>query len=327
MDVKNKLTRTYGKVKLWGIKRSPEILLAAGIGTGVAALVFAVKETLKAEEIIDEHIEKMEALKKIEESEDRRITDEETGEVIVMDDKLIAKTKAVRYVRTGAKFAKLYAPTIIFAGLSLTCILTSHGIMRKRNLALAASLSLVQKAFDEYRGRVVRDLGPTMDEHFLYDTVEQITEKEVTDDNGKTKKVKEKVQVPTKTSVYARFFDEANDNFEKDGSANYRFVRGQMIYLQKKLIANGYLFLNDVYKALGFPITVAGQSAGWIYDYNNRANTIIEFNGFNIDEALNSPNVMAFMNGYERSCLIDFKNIRNDILTDIQLIDSSIDAI
>lgn len=327
MDVKNTLTRTYGKGKLFVIKHSPEILLAAGITSGVAALIFAVKETLKAEEIIDEHIEKMDALKKIEESDDRRITDEETGKVIVMDDKLIARTKAVRYVKTGTKFAKLYAPTIIFAGLSLSCILTSHGIMRKRNLALAASMSLVQKAFDEYRGRVVRDLGPSMDEHFLYDSVEEVIEKEVTDDNGKTKKVKEKVQLPTKTSVYSRFFDESNENYEKDGCANYRFVRGQMIYLQKKLIAQGYLFLNDVYKTLGFPITIAGQSAGWIYDYNNRAGTILEFTGFNVDEALNSPNVMAFMNGYERSCLIDFKNIRNDILTDIQLVDSSIDAI
>lgn len=321
MDVKNTLTRTCGKVKLWGIKNSPEILLAAGIASGVATVIFAVKETLKAEEVLDKHEEK---IAKIDEAR-LLVQNEDREEDYSLED--MKKDKAKAYIQTGWEFAKLYAPTIIFAGLSLTCILTSHGIMRKRNLALAATMATVQKAFDEYRGRVVRDLGPTMDEHFLYDTVEQITEKEVTDDNGKTKKVKEKMQLPTKTSVYARFFDEGNVNFEKDGCANYRFVRGQMIYLQKKLIANGYLFLNDVYKALGFPITVAGQSAGWIYDYNNRANTIIEFNGFNIDEALNSPNVMAFMNGYERSCLIDFKNIRNDILTDIQLIDSSIDAI
>ena len=321
MDVKNTLTRTAGKVKLWGIKRSPEILLAAGIISGTAALVFAVKETLKAEEVLDNHN------KKIDEIRGALELAETSEEEIDYTDEDAKKDKVKAYVQTGWEFAKLYTPTFILAGLSLTCILTSHGIMRKRNLALAASLSLVQKAFDEYRGRVVRDLGPNMDEHFLYDTIEQVSEKEVTDDNGKTKKVKEKYNVPTKTSVYSRFFDEANDNFEKDGCANYRFVRGQMIYLQKKLIANGYLFLNDVYKALGFPITVAGQSAGWIYDYNNRASTLIGFKGFNIDEALNAPNVMAFMNGYERCCLIDFENIRNDILTDIQLVDSSIDAI
>lgn len=326
MDIKNTLTRTCGKVRLQAIKHSPEILLAAGIISGAAALVFAVKETLKAEEVLDEHQEKME---KIEEALSLTCDEENIGEVqeitYTLDD--AKKDKVRAYVQTGWAFAKLYAPTFVFAGLSLTCILTSHGIMRKRNLALAATMATVQKAFDEYRGRVVRDLGKDMDEHFLYDTIEKDAEVKTVDDKGKEKTKIEKYSVPTKTSVYSRFFDEANDNFEKDGSANYRFVRSQMLYLQQKLIANGYLFLNDVYKALGFPITIAGQSAGWIYDFNNRDNTILRFRGFDINEVNNSPEVMAFMNGYERNCLIDFENIRNDILTDIQLVDSSVDVI
>lgn len=321
MDVKNTLTRTCGKVKLQTIKHSPEILLAAGIISGAAALVFAVKETLKAEEVLDEHNRK---ILKITGAREAVEGTEDEGEYTEDD---VKKDTVKAYIQTGWAFAKLYAPTFVFAGLSLTCILTSHGIMRKRNLALAATMATVQKAFDEYRGRVVRDLGKDMDDHFLYDTVEKVTEKEVEAENGKTKKVKEKTQVPTKTSVYSRFFDEANDNFEKDGCANYRFIRSQMLYLQQKLIANGYLFLNDVYKALGFPITIAGQSAGWIYDFNNRDNTILRFRGFDEKEVNNSPAVMAFMNGYERNCLIDFENIRNDILTDIQLVDSSVDVI
>jgi len=321
MDIKNTLTRTCGKVKLTAIKHSPEILLAAGIISGAAALVFAVKETLKAEEILDEHNGK---ITKITDAREAVEGTEDEGEYTLED---VKKDKVKAYVQTGWAFAKLYAPTFVFAGLSLTCILTSHGIMRKRNLALAATMATVQKAFDEYRGRVVRDLGKDMDEHFLYDTIEKGTEVKTVDDKGKEKTKIEKYPAPTKTSVYGRFFDEANDNFEKDGCANYRFVRSQMLYLQKKLIANGYLFLNDVYKILGFPITIAGQSAGWIYDFNNRDNTIIKFRGFDVNEVNNSPEVMAFMNGYERNCLIDFENIRNDILTDIQLVDSSVDVI
>ncbi len=320
MDVKNTLTRTCGKVKLQAIKHSPEILLAAGIISGAAALVFAVKETLKAEEVLDNHTRKM---NEITGARDLATTTEEVD----YTEEDAKKDKVKAYMQTGWEFAKLYAPTFVFASLSLTCILTSHGIMRKRNLALAATMATVQKAFDEYRERVIRDLGKEKDEHFLYDTIEKGTEVKTVDDKGKEKTKIEKYPAPTKTSVYGRFFDEANDNFEKDGCANYRFVRSQMIYLQHKLIANGYLFLNDVYKALGFPITIAGQSAGWIYDYNNRNNTIIKFRGFDIDEVNNSPEVMAFMNGYERNCLIDFENIRNDILTDIQLVDSSVDVI
>lgn len=321
MDVKNKVTRTIGKAKLGLIKHSPEILLVTGIISGTAALVFAVKETLKAEEVLDNHTKKMEeiagALHLAEVSkEDVDYTEEDAK-----------KDKVKAYLQTGCEFIKLYAPTIIFSGLSLTCILTSHGIMRKRNVALAATLATVRKAYDEYRERVIRDLGPEMNNHFLYDTIEKGQEIEVTDEKGKKKTKVEKYSVPTVTNAYSRFFDESNPNWEKDGAANYRFVRGQMIYLQGKLISNKYLFLNDVYETLGLPITVAGQSAGWIYDFDNAENTLIGFEGFDINEVNNSPAVRAFMNGYERNCLLNFTNIRDNILTDIRRIDSSIDAI
>lgn len=321
MEVKNKITRTIGQAKLTCIKHSPEILLAAGIISGGVALVCAVRETLKAEEVLDRHAQKMDeirgALDLVETSEEPIDYTEEDAK----------KDKVKTYIQTGWAFAKLYAPTVIFAGLSLTCILTSHGIMRKRNLALAASLATVRKAYDDYRGRVVRDLGSEMDNHFLYDDVEKVIDKEVTDEKGKTKTVKEKYKTPTATNAYSRFFDESNPNWDKDGASNYRFVRAQMIYLQGKLKSNKYLFLNDVYKTLGLPITVAGQSAGWIYDFDDAANTLIGFEGFGVNEVDNSPTIRAFMNGYERNCLLNFTNIRDNILTDIRRIDSSIDAI
>ena len=319
MELKNTLTRSFGKAKLTANKYSPEILLALGIISGGVALISAVKSTLKCEEVLDEHERKMDEIA-------GALTLAETKECdYTQEDAKKDKVKA--YVQTGWGMAKLYAPTIIFTGLSLACVLTSHGIMRKRNVALAATLATVRTAFDEYRGRVIRDLGPTMDNHFLYDTVEKSVDVEKTDEKGKTKTVKETYQFPTVNSAYSRFFDEANPNFEKDGSANYFFIMGQLKYLQNKLIANGYLFLNDAYKALGLPITIAGQSAGWIYDFNNRDNTLIGFEGFDVNEIATSPAIRALMNGYERNCLINFENIKDDILSDIRRVDSTIDAI
>ena len=229
------------------------------------------------------------------------------------------------YVQTGASFAKIYAPAIIFGAVSLTCILASHGIMRKRNVALAATLATVRTAFDEYRGRVVRDLGKEMDNHFLYDTVEEVVEREVTDpETGKTKKKKEKVQVPTKPTAYSRFFEDSND-FQKDGGSNFLFIKSQLNTAQRHLIKDGYLFLNDVYKLLGLPITQAGQSAGWIYDYDNRESTMIYFKGFE-DEgyATFSSDVIDLLNNRTNSILIDFVNIKDDILTDLPRVNSEV---
>ena len=100
-----------------------------------------------------------------------------------------------------------------------------------------------------------------------------------------------------------------------------------MLYLQNKLIRDGYLFLNDVYKQLGIPITIAGQSAGWIYDFDNKANTQLFFEGFDNDEVGNSEAVRDLMNGYNRDVLLNFVNVKDDILTDIPRIDSAVSAI
>lgn len=322
MSIMNNITRTIGKGKLTLKKKSPEILLAVGIISGGAALVCAIKETLKADTVIDEHREMMD---KIEEAVDLAESEDDV-EYSVEDEK---KDKFKAYVKTGWSFAKLYAPTIILSAVSITCILTSHGIMRKRNVALAASLATVRTAYDEYRKRVIRDLGKEMDEHFLYDTVEEERVREVTDSKGKTKEVKETVKKAQFSNAYSRIYDACNapDQWEKSGAANYIFIRSQMIFLQKKLIRDGYLFLNDVYKMLGFPITIAGQTAGWIYDYNDRDNTLFGIEGFAIDETYNSQAANDLMKGYENSIILNFLNIRDDILTDIPRVDSRVDVI
>lgn len=328
MALQDKLTRTIGKGRLAIKKKSPEILLVAGIIAGGAALICAVKETLKAETIIDEHKTMIDSIHEAEEIAQE--ANEEGGDPDEIYSAEDAKKDTVKaYVKTAWKFFKLYAPTIILVTISVTCILTSHGIMRKRNVALAASLATVRTAFDEYRSRVRRDLGDAMDTHFLYDTVDEERTREVTDSKGKVKEVKETVSRPQFANAYSRIFDNCNvpDQWEKSGSANYIFIRSQMIYLQKKLIRDGYLFLNDVYKCLGFPITLAGQTAGWIYDYNNRDNTLIKFEGFGEEEINNSAEVRDLMNGYENSIIINFLNIKDDILTDIPRVDSRVDVI
>ena len=326
MALQDTLTRMIGKGKLTLKKNSPEILLVSGIISGGAALAFAIKSTLEVEKVLDDHVQRMQKIKDVEDNE--KIEDDK-GHAIVVTPQVKKRLVALQYGRTALSFTKLYAPTIIFASLSLTCILTSHGIMRKRNLALAATLATVRTAYDEYRGRVIRDLGKEMDNHFLYDTVEETVERKVVDENGKEKTKKEKIQKPQFANAYSRIFDNCNapDQFEKDGSANYLFIRAQMLHLQDKLKANGYLFLNDVYKALNFPITLAGQSAGWIYDYNDPENTQIFFEGFDVEEVNNSPAVRDLMNGYENSIIINFLNVRDDILTDIPRVDSRVDVI
>jgi hypothetical protein len=46
----------------------------------------------------------------------------------------------------------------------------------------------------------------------------------------------------------------------------YTFLKGVEMTVNYRLESDHIVFLNDVYKLLGFKPTLAGQSVGWVYD-------------------------------------------------------------
>ena len=325
MDVKGTITRTCGKGKLTLEKYSPEIALAGSIIFGGLSLAFAIKSTLKASEVVEHHRERLDEIHEAVE-----VADE--GEYTEIE---VRRDTFASYAKTGWEFAKLYAPTVIFGALSVTCSLMGHRILSRRNAALAVTLAAVQKEWNEYRERVKRDLGSDMDKRFMYDTAEKVIEHKETDDNGKEKKVKEKINVATRGSVYDRIFDEAHKWYTKDGASSYLKIRAQLLDFNRHIVDESYGFLNFGYRKLGFPITIVGQQAGWVYDPKDPEGSLCQLDGFGtvrvssngnvyLDDSTESPEVRAFRQGYERSCLLSFKNLRDNIYDDIKRVDSRI---
>ena len=76
--------------------------------------------------------------------------------------------------------------------------------------------------------------------------------------------------------------------------------------MNRKLDLNGYVFLNDVYRALGFESTPYGAVVGWYKSKNmdemSGRDGFVDFGIFNPD----NERARAFVNGYERSILLDF---------------------
>lgn len=104
-------------------------------------------------------------------------------------------------------------------------------------------------------------------------------------------------------SRLARCFDKRNSEWRKDAEYNLKFLMVQQDKANYLLKDKGYLFLNEVYKMLGFPETWFGQIVGWIYDPKNpiRNNKV----DFGIHDVYNKRH-RAFVNGYERNIIIDF---------------------
>ena len=308
-ELMNMLTRKIHKVGFELKKHSPEILVTAGVVGTVATTVVACKATTKAGDILDEFHSNMDDINKVVEMKKEEYTED-----------VMKKDIAIVYIQTGVKFAKLYAPSVVLGSLSITSILAGHNILRKRNVALAAAYATIDKSFKEYRGRVVERFGKELDHELRYNIKAKEFEEVQTDDKGKEKVVKNTVQVSelNEVSDYAKFFDEGCNGWTKDPEANLLFLKKQQTYANNRLKANGYLFLNEVYEMLGIPRTKAGQVVGWIYDEKNPVgDNYVDFGIYDTNKNSNWANANKdFVNGYERSILLDF-NVDGNILNNI----------
>lgn len=256
-SVNGMASKTVMKLK----KHSPEILVVAGIAGTVVSAVLACKATTKVAEILDETKGTLDTIHEGME------TGAINGQEYTTEDG--KKDTVVVYAQTGMKLAKLYAPAIILGTLSITSILASNNILRKRNVALGAAYAAIDKSFKEYRGRVIERFGEQVDTELKYGIkAKKFEEIEVDPETGKEKKVKKTVMVadPNLQSDYAVYFDSKSRNYETNPDYNRMFLKAQQAFANDKLQTRGHLFLNEVLDDLDLPRTPAGQIVGWTKD-------------------------------------------------------------
>lgn len=290
MDI-NTITRLGGRTLLRLQKHSPEILTGLGIVGGIASGVMASKATLKVEEIVDESKQYLEVAKK------------DTAN----DPGAYNKQAAYVYTRTALRLGRLYGPAISLGLASVTCILSAHGIMRKRNAALLGAYKVVEQAFSEYRARVEEEVGPEKERELYY-----ATRKEIVEDAELTNKPPhDKKQPVGALSIYAKCFDETNPNFVGNPEYNLYFLRARQNYVNDMLKVRGHMFLNDVYDQLGIPRTKAGSVVGWV---RGNGDDFIDFGVYD----KNRPMAMEFINGNENAIWLDFNvdGVVYDLLED-----------
>lgn len=233
----------------------------AGIAGTVVSAVLACKATTKVAEILDETKGTLDTIHEGME------TGAINGQEYTTEDG--KKDTVVVYAQTGMKLAKLYAPAIILGTLSITSILASNNILRKRNVVLGAAYAAIDKSFKEYRGRVIERFGEQVDTELKYGIkAKKFEEIEVDPETGKEKKVKKTVMVadPNLQSDYAVYFDSKSRNYETNPDYNRMFLKAQQAFANDKLQTRGHLFLNEVLDDLDLPRTPAGQIVGWTKD-------------------------------------------------------------
>lgn len=298
------ISKTTGRGGLILRKSSPEILLVGGIVGVGASTIMACRATLKADEVIENANSKLERIHKAHEMETEDYTETD-----------YKKDLFYAYMQTGWDFVKLYGPSVTLSVLSVSCILGSHNIMKKRNIALTAAYKAVEKGFSDYRKRVVDELGEEKDKQFKYGIKKEkitVTEK---DENGKDKKVKKTIDVldPNGLSQYARVFDDnTSTQWSPAPGYNQTFLITTQNYMNDKLKAKGHVFLNEVYDALGLPRSSDGAIVGWVF---GNGDDFIDFNMFEVADSRYLNKMVndtlgeqraSFINGNCKSTILDF---------------------
>lgn len=269
-----------GKALIHGKKWAPEILTTAGVVGVVTASVMGAKATLQLEERIALIERGKEAV--AERSKDDDYSDQERRQDLTYI-----------YVRGTMDIVKLYLPAVTLGVASLAMILSSHGIMRRRNAGLVAAYKALETTFIEYKGRVKDYLGEDQFKELHTDYISVEDEEE----EGGRKQVAVGING---MSPYARYFEEqTSTQWDRLPDYNLQYLRAQQNFANDRLKIRGHVFLNEVYEALGLPHSKEGAVVGWVKGNGD------DFIDFGLP-ARGSEEERAYFYYEELSILLDF---------------------
>lgn len=267
-------------------KNSPTLMFGAGVVGVVATVVMASRATLWVDAVLEETQDKLHDAKELHDSGHKDYSDHDYYQDVV-----------VLYSRAAGKLVKLYGPSILVGATSIGMLTGSHIVLTRRNVAVTAAYAALDKGFEEYRARVLNDLGEDKDREYRYGSVTE----EVTKKTKKGEVVKAVKRVgPDGASIYAKFFDSRSSSWSPQPEYNLLFLRAQQNYVNDKFKARGHVLLNDVYDSLGLERTKAGCVVGW---YQGEGDGYIDFGIFN---GKHMDRFYDFAMGHEGAILLDF---------------------
>ena len=299
------LRKSFKKAQLTVRKHSPEILMVAGVIGTVAGAVMACKETLELEDVLDECKQE-----KMELKEQYAMCEEYSEDALKKDQVKLT-------IKQAAKIVKLYAPSVIMEVTSIGVIFASNDIMRKRNASMAAAYATLNSMYKRYRQNVIESYGEEVDKDMRFGVKhEKVTE---IDEDGNKVKIDARIVDLDNTALaisdYSRFFQMGCKGFDaSSGRYNLLYLKGIQAMFNNKLIADGYVMLNDVYRELGFDTIPEGWSIGWVYDETNPIGD--NYIDFGLYEARNKN--QRAVNDWEPVILMDF-NVDGNLYEDPKL--------
>jgi hypothetical protein len=219
------LSNLISKVTKTVSSNSPEILTALGVSGVVVTAYLAAKASFKASRLIDAK------------EDTEGISDNQK-------ERLKVRTKLVW---------KEYVPAGIAGGLTVCCIVGASKANGRRTAAAVTAYSLTEKAFSEYKEKVVEQIGVGKEQKIRDELAQQSVDR-------KSPTVKEIVPIGPGYVLCCELF-------------TGRYFRSNMETLRKaqndigfKIVNDIYVTLTEFYDLIDLPSTSTSDKIGWDSD-------------------------------------------------------------
>lgn len=228
------LSNVIGGMRKMIVRHSPEILTGVGIAGMITTVVMAVKATPKAFKILEEE----------------KLSIEESATDSKAENTDADKLKTIDVIKLTWK---CYIPSAITGVLSIACLVGASSVNFKRNTALATAYTLSETALREYKNKVVETIGEKKEQGIRDAIAKDRIEK------NPIKNCEVFITEKGNTLCYdvmsSRYFKSDIDTIKKAVNT-----------LNRQLLDEMYVSLNDFYYEIGLNNTYIGDQLGWHVD-------------------------------------------------------------
>jgi len=210
------------------VENSPFILTAIGVTGTITTALFTGRASFKAAELLA-----------AERDEARLLTGDLTYQFHTKE----------KIRRTW----KLYVPAVGTGVLTVACIIAANRIGMRRAAAMAAAYSVTERAFSEYKDKVIERMGPRKEQQVRDD----IAQDRVTSNPPVTREVilTGSGDVLCYDSITGRYFESTVENLRKaQNDVNFQILHDMTASL------------TDLYNLIGLPSTQYSDEVGWNAD-------------------------------------------------------------
>lgn len=217
----------------WADKHQREIFLGTQIAGTVITAVLCYKAGTKAEDIIAKHKEKMDEID-IEDKEGRK---KET-------------------VETVKDLAPIFVPPIVTGAMTIGCAIGGYKASSKQIAALSAAYALSEKALNEYTSKATELLGKKKAQD-IQDAVnvDKLKNADLAPSNSNFISTGTGYNVPCYDVHSGRYFYSSAER-----------IRQACNTINKRLMDEYYISLNELYDELGLPAITLGEDMGFTVD-------------------------------------------------------------